>query len=174
MMAAQNPSISPGSPARHDLSARELQELVLVDGSTVDEVVEKIARARDGQKMLLGFYWKANQLPGLPERLDDGLVKSGEFQNQRFEYHFESETVYIDLFGGAQVELDVKAGLRGYIENQVAKLPATIDDPEIRHLVRSIKKNDTTVLEIAYKLRTQIDFSFGQAGALPFMICEVS
>ena len=137
-------------------------------------MVKKIARARGGQKMLLGFYWKANQMPGLPERLDAGLVESGQMQNQRFEYHFESETVYIDLFGGAQVELDVNAGLRGYIEDQVAKLPATINDPEIRHLVRSIKKNDTTVFEIAHKLRTQMDISFGQAGALPSMICEVS
>lgn len=132
------------------------------------------ARDRDDCKWLLGFYWKATQLPGLAERLDAGLAESGERQNRRFEYQFESETAYIDLFCGVWVELDVKAGLRGYIEQQIAKLPATTDDPEIRHLVRSIKKNDTTVFEIAHKLRTQMDISFGQAGALPSMICEVS
>ena len=136
-------------------------------------MVKKIARARDGHKTLLGFYWKANQMPGLPERLDAGLFRSGEMQIRRFEYHFESETVYIDLFGGVRFQLEAKAGFRAYIENQIAKLPAIIDDPEIRHLVRSIKKN-TTVLDIAHKLRTEIDFSFGQAGSLPSIICEVS
>ena len=146
----------------------------MIDGSTVDEIVENIVRARGGHKTLLGFYWKANQLPGLPERLDAGLAESGEMKNQRFEYHYEPEMVYIDLFGGARVELEVKAGLRDYIENQIAKLPGTINDPELLPLVRSIKKNDTTVLEIAHKIRTQIDFSFGQAGAQPSMICEVS
>ena len=127
--------------------------------------------------MLLGFYWKANQLPELAECLDAGLLESGEKRKRktkRLEYHFESETAYIDLFCGVWVERAVKAGLGGYIEHQIAKLPATIDDPEIRFLVRSIEKNDKTVLEFAHKLRTQIDTSFGQEGALPSMICEVS
>ncbi len=202
MMAAQNPSISPGSPARHALSTRELDELVmrllasfaqmadadpgqvLVDGSTFDEIVDDIVRAGGGFKELLGFRWKAKQLPGLPERLAAGLAEQDDLPCRRFEYHYESETVYIDIFSKTLLEQELDAGLCGYLESliaklpyQIARLPVVVDDPQVRRLVtlvRTITKNDTAFLEIENKIRTQMDVSFGQAGALPSLVCEVS
>ena len=152
----------------------------MIDGSTFDEIVDNIVRAGGGFKELLGFHWKAKQLPGLPDRLNAGLAERDDLPCRRFEYHYESETVYIDIFGETPLEQELNAGLCGHIENQIAKLPSQIASlpatihPQIRRLVRTITKNDTAFLEIENKIRTQIDVSFGQAGALPSLVCEVS
>ncbi len=156
---------------------------VVRDFSTIEEIIQCIFDTRQDAhnrefagQFILGFHWQASQVDELLEQLDDQLAEADEPKIHRFEYDYESETVYLDIMGESDLHYQVQAGLRRCIEDHLAELPtlATIDDPEIRHLIRSIKERGTVLIKHESKIRKQADVSFGQAGTLPSLVCEVS
>jgi hypothetical protein len=126
--------------------------------------------------LIIGFHWQASQVRDLSEQLDARLLELDQIKIRRFEYDYESETVYLDVMGESEFHYQVQAGLRRYIENRIAELSAlaTIDDPEIHSLIRSVKERGTFLMEYGDKICKQADVSFGPVGSLASLVCEVS
>lgn len=76
--------------------------------------------------------------------------------------------------GESVLHYKVQIGLRDYIKNYIAKLLATAKDPTIRDLLRSVDESGTANIKFDGKIFKQGDGSFGQAGTLPSLVCEVS
>jgi hypothetical protein len=68
----------------------------------------------------------------------------------------------------------VQIGLRDHIRNHIHKLLATANDAMIRDSLRSIDEPGTANIKSDGKLFKQADVSFGHAGTLPSLVCEVS
>ncbi|KAK4157050.1 hypothetical protein C8A00DRAFT_40532 [Chaetomidium leptoderma] len=128
---------SPASPtvlAPPTASGRERHaELVSLDVSTIGEIVDYIVSARQrGSESLLGFHWQPSQACDLSDQLDARLVERDQPKIGRFEYDYESETVYLDIMGESMLHYMVRIGVRDHITNHLAKLLATTNDPMIR------------------------------------------
>ncbi|GAB1319537.1 hypothetical protein MFIFM68171_09747 [Madurella fahalii] len=139
---------------------------VSLDVSTVEEIIDYIVSARQrGSESLIGFHWQASKVHDLSEQLDARLLELDEPKIQRFEYDYESETVYLDFKGKSEFHYQVRAGLRRYIENRIAELSAlaTMYDPEIRRLIGSISERGAFLMEYEGKICKQADASFGPA-----------
>lgn len=148
---------------------------VLLDVSTIEEIIESIVNARqDASESVLSFHWQPSQVDDLSEQLDARLVELDEPKIRRFEYDYESETAYLDIMKESPFHYQVQAGLRDYLKDCLAKLLVATDDTEIRQLIRSAKEQGTASIEYENKLCKQADVSFGQAGTLPSLVCEVS
>ncbi|KAK4151054.1 hypothetical protein C8A00DRAFT_45679 [Chaetomidium leptoderma] len=169
---ATDPSDLPGSPGDDEHHF----ELVSLDVSTIEEIIDHIvsARQRDSShsESMTVFHWQASQAYDLSNRLDARLVELDEPKIRRFQYNYESETVYLDIRGESEFQYRVQAGLRDYINNQLAELLATTDDPPIRQLIRSINESGTFLEKYDGKLCKQADVSFGLVGPLPSLVCE--
>ncbi len=147
------------------------------DFSTIEEIIEYIVNTHDcdlARESILGFYWQANEVDELFEQLDARLVELDELKIRRVEYDYESETVYLDIMGESRLHSKVQIGVRDYIKNNIAKLLATENDARIRDFLRSIDEPGTAVIKYESKIYKQPDVSFGQAGTLPSLVCEVS
>ena len=48
------------------------------------------------------------------------------------------------------------------------------DNPEVRRLIRSIKHHGTAPIKYKGEIHKQPHVSFGQAGTLPSLVCEIS
>ncbi len=153
------------------------------DFSTIEEIIQCISDTRQDAynrefagQLILGFHWQASQVDELLEQLVAKLAERDEHKIHRFEYDYESETVYLHILGESELHYQVQAGIRRYIEHRLAELAAlaTMDDPELRHLIRSIKERGTFLIKHESKICKQADVSFGQAGTLPSLVCEVS
>ncbi|KAL2129245.1 hypothetical protein VTI74DRAFT_8014 [Chaetomium olivicolor] len=161
--------VSPGSECH--------AKLVSLNVSTIEEILGCIVSARQsGTESILGFHWQASQVHDLSEQLDARLLELDQIKIRRFEYDYESETVYLDVMGESEFHYQVGAGVRRYIENRIAEsyALATIHDPEIRRLMKSIKERGTFLMKYGDKLCKQADISFGPVGSLPSLVCEVS
>ncbi|KAK4151194.1 hypothetical protein C8A00DRAFT_36168 [Chaetomidium leptoderma] len=158
-MASQNPSISPGSPALRASSGDEHHlEPVSLDGYTFDQITDHIVDAyHHRNETILSFHWQASQVHDLSEQLDARLVERGERKIRRFEYDYESETVYLDIRGKSKLHSKVQTGLSDYIENQVTKLAATANDPIIQDTLESIYELGTSNIDYKGKLLRQAD-----------------
>jgi hypothetical protein len=110
----------------------------------------------------------------LSEELDARLIQLDQPKIRRFEYDYESETVYLDIMGESVLHYKVQIGLRDHIKNHIAKLLATANDPTIRDALRSVDEPGTANIKSDGKMFKQADVSFGQAGTLPSLVCEVS
>jgi hypothetical protein len=110
----------------------------------------------------------------LSEKLDARLIQLDQPKIRRFEYDYESETVYLDIMGESVLHYKVQIGLRDHIKNHIAKLLATANDPTIRDALRSVDEPGTANIKSDGKMFKQADVSFGQAGTLPSLVCEVS
>ncbi|KAK4149698.1 hypothetical protein C8A00DRAFT_37700 [Chaetomidium leptoderma] len=173
-MASQNPSAlpafrEPALPVPPAPPGREHHvEPVFLDVSTIEEVIEYIVNSRQnisachwGSEPLLSFHWQASQVHDLSEQLDARLVEIGQPKIQRFEYDYESKTVFLKI-GESRLHYKVQIGLRDYIMNYIAKSVATAD-PTIRDFLRSIEEPGTALIEYQDKLCKQPDGSFGRA-----------
>ncbi|KAK3305047.1 uncharacterized protein B0T15DRAFT_567150 [Chaetomium strumarium] len=110
-----------------------------------------------GTGLILGFNWQASQVDDLPEQLDARLIELDQTKIRRFEYDYETETVYLDIMSEFPFHYQL--------------LVAT-EDTTIRDLIRSAKEQGTASIKDENKLRKQADFSFGQVGTLPSLVCE--
>lgn len=110
----------------------------------------------------------------LSEELDARLIELDQPKIRRFEYDYESKTVYLDIMGESLLHYKVQSGLRDYVKNYIAKLLATANDPIIRDSLRSVHESGTANIKSDGRLLKQADISFGQAGTLPSLVCEVS
>jgi len=197
-MASQNSSATPAipAPAEHcvepvlpsPLSPSLLRQRqptdpscsqVVQDLSTIEEIIKYIVNTRqhlgalDGES-ILAFHWQASQADELFERLDARLVELDERKIRRFEYDYESGTVYLDIMGESRLHFKVQIGLRDHIKNQIVKWRATANDARIRDLFSSIDEPGTAVIKYEGKIYKQPDVSFGREDDLPSLVCEVS
>jgi hypothetical protein len=76
--------------------------------------------------------------------------------------------------GESVLHYNVQIGLRDYIKNNIAKLLATANDPTVRGSLRSVVDRGTACITIDGEILKQPDVAFGQAGAIPSLVCEVS
>ncbi len=128
-------------------------------------------------KSILGFHWQASEaseIDELFERLDARLVELDEPKIHRFEYDYESETVYLDIMSESRLHSNVQIGLRDHIKNHILKWRTKANDARIRDLFKSIAEPGTAVIKYERKIHKQPDVSFGQADTLPSLVCEVS
>ncbi|KAK4035288.1 hypothetical protein C8A01DRAFT_48494 [Parachaetomium inaequale] len=152
-MASQNPSDVPAFP-------------VVRDFSTIEEIIDYIVNTRqaryahDGDcagESLLGFHWQASEVDELSKQLDARLVELEELKIHRFEYDYESATVYLDILGESRLHYTVRMGRRDHIKNHIAKSLATAKDVGIRALLRSIDEPGTAVVECERNILKQPD-----------------
>ncbi|KAK4034167.1 hypothetical protein C8A01DRAFT_49404 [Parachaetomium inaequale] len=175
-MASQTTSDLPARPASPASSEDEHHaELVWLEVSMIDEILDYIVSSRQSDtESIFGFHWQASQVDNLSEQLDARLVVLNQPKIRRFEYDYKSETVYLDIIGESVLHYKVQIGLRDYIKNHIAKLLAIANDPTIRDSLRSIDEPGTANIKSDGKIFKQADVSFGQAGTLPSLVCEVS
>lgn len=76
--------------------------------------------------------------------------------------------------GESVLHFMVQIGLHDHFKYLVAQLLATADDPIIRDSLRSVVDRGTASIKIDGKILKQPDVAFGQAGAIPSLVCEVS
>ena len=67
-----------------------------------------------------------------------------------------------------------QTGLRDYLKSSLGKLLVATEDTTVRDLIRSAKEQGTASINYENKPLKQADVSFGQAGTLPSLVCEVS
>ena len=191
-MASQDPPASLAVPALLTTSGSEchvepaLRALVCANGkcccsqvslqiSTIEEVIDYIVSARQRRsESLIGFHWQASQVHDLFEQLDARLVELDQLKIRRFEYDYESETVYLDIMPESQFHYQVQAGLRDYLKTSIWKLLVATEDPTVHGLVQSAKEQGTVSIDYKNKPLKQGDITFGQFGTLPSLVCEVS
>ena len=143
--------------------------------STIEEITDYIANARQrGSESLVGFHWPANQVHYLSDQLDTRMLELDEMRIRRFEYDYESETVYIDIRGESPVHHHVRSGLAGYLNASLAKALYDANDLTIRRLIRSVVDYGTITIDYGNKLLKRSDISFGQTATIPSLVCEVS
>ncbi|KAK3896504.1 hypothetical protein C8A05DRAFT_48452 [Staphylotrichum tortipilum] len=156
---------------------------VVRDFSAIEEIIECIVNTRQdlsahdcdcAGESILSFHWQASEVDELSEQLDARLVELDEPNIRRFEYDYESETVYLDIMGESTLHYQVQRRLRNYINSRIAQLLAMTNDARIRDLLRSIEELGTADIKYESKICKQPDASFGQAGTLPSLVCEVS
>jgi hypothetical protein len=89
-----------------------------IDVSTIEEIIDYIVNARQsGSESLAGFRWQADQVHDLSEQLDARLLELDELRVRRFEYDYESQTVYIDILGESPAHQLVQSELAGYLDS---------------------------------------------------------
>jgi hypothetical protein len=76
--------------------------------------------------------------------------------------------------GESLLHFKVQMGLRDFLKDHIRKLLATANNPIVQNLLQSIDEHGTANIESDSKLLKQADTSFGQAGTLPSLVCEVS
>ncbi|KAK4237598.1 hypothetical protein C8A03DRAFT_44569 [Achaetomium macrosporum] len=146
-----NSSEGPATPASSEGECQA--ELVWLDVSTIEEILDHIVSSRQsGTESILGFHWQASQVHDLSEQLDARLVELDQIKIRRFEYDYESETVYLDIMGESPIHYHL--------------LIAT-DDPAIRRLIRSAEEHGTISIKYEKKLFKQADVSFGRSEPRP-------
>ncbi|KAK4233491.1 hypothetical protein C8A03DRAFT_47977 [Achaetomium macrosporum] len=118
------------------------------EGECQAELVFEICQFRTGTGLILGFNWQASQVDDLPEQLDARLIELDQTNIRRFEYDYETETVYLDIMSECPFHYQL--------------LVAT-EDTTIRDLIRSAKEQGTASIKYENKLRKQADLSFGQS-----------
>jgi hypothetical protein len=151
---------------------------VPLDGYTLDEIVEYIVDAyRHGTESILSFHWQSSQVDGLLEQLNAGLFDANQREIRRFEYDHKSETAYLDITHDFGFRREVEIGLRIFLAKLVDDLaiPVTLATPDVHCLITSITYSQRRFL-VKYedKICKQADLSFGQAGAFPSLVYEVS
>lgn len=125
---------------------------------------------------IISIHWQvteASEVAELAGRLDTTLIELDELRIYRFEYDYESETLYLDIWGGSILHSQVQMGLRDCIRNQILKLQATANGKDVRDLFKSINKNGTVDIEYKRKIYKQADVSFGPRFTIPSLVCEV-
>jgi ABC-type transporter Mla MlaB component len=65
-------------------------------------------------------------------------------------------------------------GLNNHILILIGELLATTTDPAIHTILQSIDHSGTADIKWDSKILKQADASFGRAGTLPSLVCEVS
>ncbi|KAH6840635.1 hypothetical protein B0I37DRAFT_219676 [Chaetomium sp. MPI-CAGE-AT-0009] len=175
-MASQmisNPAEGPAAPTSSE--GEHHIELVWPDVSTIEQVLEYIVESRQrNNESIIGFHWQASQIHDLFKQLDASLLDLDERTIRRFEYDYESETVYLDIRGQSQIQYQVGMGLRDRIIADLASFHiAVMDIPEISQL-RRVYEHRPVPIEYGNKLYKQADVSFAQIDALPSVVCEVS
>jgi hypothetical protein len=76
--------------------------------------------------------------------------------------------------GASEFHYQVQAGLRDYLKNGIAESLGATEDATLRERIRSLRERGTFLIEYEDKLCKQADVSFGHAGTLPSLVCEVS
>lgn len=156
---------------------------VFLNTSTVEEIIEFIVNAHkddtfddsdEGSQPLLCFHWQdANRVRELDIKLDATLYEMDQPKICRFEYDYESKTVFLKI-ADSEFRYQVHMGLSDYIKDVIRKLVFESNDQSFRRLLWSIVDKGWTSLEYDNKLYKQADVSFGRARGLPSMVCEVS
>jgi hypothetical protein len=127
-----------------------------------------------GATSTLSFTWPASQIDDFSSRLDHRLVELGQPKIRRFEYDYQSSIVYIDSMGESEFRYQVQAGVRDHLKHRVAELRGLTDDAGLRQRIRSLVERGTFDIKYKDQLYKQAYVTFGQAGALPSLVCEVS
>ncbi|KAK3307709.1 uncharacterized protein B0T15DRAFT_502176 [Chaetomium strumarium] len=164
-MTSRTTSNSSEGPATPASSGGECQaELVWQDVSTVEEILDHIISSRQSDtRSILSFNWQASQVDDLSEQLDARLIEVDQIKIRRFEYDYETETVYLDIVGESPLHYQVQTGLRDYLKASLMKLLVATEDTTIRDLIRSTKEQGTASIKYENKLFKQADVSFGQS-----------
>lgn len=168
-MATQNLAASPASPTPPTSSGSEdhieivctsrpsrLRKMavadpaqVSLDVSAIEEIIDYIvsSRQRDSDPFV-SFHWQPSQVRDLFDELDARMVELGGCRIRRFEYDYESKTVYLDVGYGSAMHAEVQFDLSDQLRSRVAQFCIDTGDSTIRHLAQSnIFFKHTTLME---------------------------
>lgn len=150
------------------------------DFSTIEDIIEYIVKTRQDLRAhkshcesILGFHWPASNVHELLQQVDAELLERDEAKIHRFEYDYESKTVYLNM-GESNLHLLVQMGLRDYIKHHIWKLLAAPKDAGIQDFLDLIGESGTADIEYEDKIYKQPDGAFGPLGTLPSLVCEIS
>ncbi|KAK3293638.1 uncharacterized protein B0H64DRAFT_434780 [Chaetomium fimeti] len=149
-------------------------EPVSLNVRTVEEIVDYVVKARtDGTESIVSFHWQPSKVENLLTQLGDKSIGIEDFEIRRVEYDYKFETVYLDITNDTELLNKVQAGLRYFLQNRLNGLVADMADPAMHHLARRIKARGTFLMRYEDKICKQADLSFGLAGHLPSLVCEI-
>jgi FMN phosphatase YigB (HAD superfamily) len=154
---------------------------VFLNVSTIGEIIDYIVNARKNaselyhyQLPIVCFHWQPSRVRDLDEQLHRTLIEVDEMKIRRFEYDYESETVYLDISPQSSLQYQVQAGIRDHLKDWLTRLVVATDSTAISELIESAEGLGPYTMEYGNKLYKQADVSFVTAGTLPFLVCEVS
>jgi hypothetical protein len=138
------------------------------------KIVRHILSTRTcGTESIISFHWKPSGVDGLFKGLGSRLKELSEFEIRRFEYDYESETVYLDITEETLLQHRVQAGIRGFLQKYLNDLVANVDDSAIRQLTERIEEKGASLMQYKGKICKQADVSFGLPHCLPSLVCEI-
>lgn len=147
---------------------------VSLESATVEQIVGHILSARTcGTESIISFHWQPSGVDGLFKELGSWLKELSEFDIRRFEYDYESETVYLDITEETELQYKVQASIRGSIQKCLNDMVADMDDSAIRQLIEGIKEGGASLMKYEGKIYKQADVSFGRLDCLPSLVCEI-
>lgn len=151
---------------------------VSLNPATVEKIINHIISARTcGTESIISFHWQPSGVDDLCKELRSWLKELSEFDIRRFEYDYESETVYLDITEETEIQYQLQAGIRGFFRKYLNELIANTRDPEIRELTERIGEKSasprTDLIKYEGKICKQADVSFGLPGCLPSVVCEI-
>ncbi|KAH6634951.1 hypothetical protein B0J18DRAFT_471916 [Chaetomium sp. MPI-SDFR-AT-0129] len=147
-MASQDSPPAPALPEPVTLPNDEHRIEPLVEKfSTVKEIIEYIVKTRQdlwaadhfshGGELLVRFHWqasKAGEVDKFFNSLNAALLDRDHPKISRFEYDYESETVYLDIMPESRLHSGIQYRLNCHIwdqiRNQIATEPALMIDIE--------------------------------------------
>ncbi|KAK3300414.1 uncharacterized protein B0H64DRAFT_369672 [Chaetomium fimeti] len=155
-------------------------EPVFLNVSTAEEVIECIINAHDnvgtgdwGSLPLLSFHWDdASRVDDLSDRLFVRLRELDRPKIHRFEYDYESKTVFLKI-SESEFRYQVQMGLRDYLRKYTGfppfmeKLVVTASDEIFRDSLEAIEDWGWVTIEYGNKLYKQADVSFGKIVRMP-------
>ncbi|KAH6618358.1 hypothetical protein B0J18DRAFT_459390 [Chaetomium sp. MPI-SDFR-AT-0129] len=181
-MASQN---QPSVPTAPPDSGHRVQPPVVRGLSTFEQIIDYIVKTHQdlgsydfacAGELILSIHWRvaeASDVAELGRRLDFRLLELDQPKISRFEYDYESETLYLEM-GSSILHARVQIGLGDSIHDRIVKWCATANDIRVRKLFKSIVEYGTADIEYKRKLYKQADLSFGPHWTLPSLVCEVS
>ncbi|KAK4145968.1 uncharacterized protein C8A04DRAFT_35263 [Dichotomopilus funicola] len=179
-MASRDSPPAPALPEPVTLPNDEHRIEPLVENfSTVKEIIEYIVKTRQdlwaaghfnhGGELLVRFHWqasKAGEVDKFFNSLNAALLDRDHPKISRFEYDYESETVYLDIMPESRLHSGIQYRLNCHIWDQIRNQIATERNISIRHFLKSIRGFGTATISDEEKIYSEPDFSFGQAKSL--------
>ncbi|KAK4141193.1 uncharacterized protein C8A04DRAFT_39325 [Dichotomopilus funicola] len=143
--------------------------------STIENVINAITSSRErGIASSLRFHWEVSKVEELSEKLNIRLVQLDQPKVRRFEYDYESETVYLDIMGESPLHYQSQAGLSRCLQSCLAYSRFAPMEFEVVQLIDSVVDRGTTNVKFGCKLWKQPDVAFGRvdSDSLPPLVCE--
>jgi len=150
-------------------------EIVSIDDSMVDQVVQRIVDASHGRtEPILSVRCPPKVAWDLSARLNKALIARDEPTIHRFEYDYQSGIAHIETVESI-LHFRVQNGLYQYIEVSLRRFVVTVQNAVIRQRIKGILNFGTSRISKEDRFLKQGGLAFGPIlNKLPCLVGEVS